>query len=350
MSDSSLLPNYSLIPPYMLEEIINNGDTRQKDHASLTLIDINRLLITDPVPQANKKYDNINKNKLVRSISDAKNQESLPGILVRKEADPATSDIAVNEAYDYLGITYNFFWQKFGRRSLNNQGMPLDASVHYSTSYQNAFWNGERMVFGDGDGQIFNRFTIAIDIIAHELAHGVTESEAGFAYYGQSGALNESISDVFGAMVKQFHNNQTAAQADWIIGEKLLNSNINAIGLRSMSAPGTAYNDPLLGKDPQPDHMDNYISTRQDNGGVHLNSSIPNKAFCLAAKKLGGYSWEYAGKIWYNALCDKEMKRKADREGANFFNFAECTITHARLFSEQAARQVQSAWHEVGVW
>ena len=111
MSDSSLLPNYSLIPPYMLEEIINNGDTRQKDHASLTLIDINRLLITDPVPQANKKYDNINKNKLVRSISDAKNQESLPGILVRKEADPATSDIAVNEAYDYLVITYNFFWQ-----------------------------------------------------------------------------------------------------------------------------------------------------------------------------------------------------------------------------------------------
>ncbi|SQI22331.1 Extracellular minor metalloprotease precursor [Salmonella enterica subsp. arizonae] len=135
------------------------------------------------------------------------------------------------------------------------------------------------MVFGDGDGEIFNRFTSSIDVVAHELTHGVTETEAGLIYFGQSGALNESLSDVFGSLVKQFHLQQTAGQADWIIGEGLLAKGINGKGLRSMAAPGTAYDDPLLGKDPQPAHMQNFIKTREDNGGVHLNSGIPNRAF-----------------------------------------------------------------------
>ena len=118
------------------------------------------------------------------------------------------------------------------------------------------------MVFGDGDGEIFNRFTIAIDVVAHELAHGVTETEAGLIYFEQAGALNESLSDVFGSLVKQFHLKQTADQADWLIGEGLLAEGINGRGLRSMSEPGTAYNDPMLGKDPQPAHMRDYIQTR----------------------------------------------------------------------------------------
>jgi Zn-dependent metalloprotease len=139
------------------------------------------------------------------------------------------------------------------------------------------------MVFGDGDGEIFNRFTIAIDVVAHELSHGVTETEAGLIYFEQSGALNESLSDVFGSLVKQYHLKQTADKADWLIGEGLLAKGINGKGLRSMSEPGTAYNDPLLGKDPQPAHMKDFIKTREDNGGVHLNSGIPNRAFYLAA-------------------------------------------------------------------
>ncbi len=352
MSNLSVLPNYSLVPPYLLKEIIDNGDSSQQVMASLTLIDVNRLLSTDLLEPETLITDALTatKGKVFRSISDAHNKESLPGVLIRKEGEAATQDIAAKEAYDYLGVTYAFFWQKFQRHSLNNKGLPLDATVHYSTNYQNAFWNGQRMVFGDGDGEVFNRFTIAIDVIAHELTHGVTESEAGFIYYGQAGALNESMSDVFGSMVKQFHKNQTAAQADWIIGEGLLNSKIKAKGLRSMSAPGTAYDDPLLGKDPQPAHMESYVRTRQDNGGVHLNSGIPNRAFYLAATKLGEYSWEKAGKIWYDALCDESLKEKKDPGNISFLEFSRLTIEKARLFDMDTATQVRDAWYEVGVW
>lgn len=141
--------------------------------------------------------------------------------------------------------------------------------------------SGQQMVVGDGDGKIFNRFTIALDVAAHELTHGVTKNAAGLMYFQQSGALNESISDVFGSLVKQFHLQQTANQADWIIGEGLLTKGIKGCGLRSMSAPGTAYDDPLPGKDPQPADMDHHIDTHDDNGGVHLNSGIPNHSFYL---------------------------------------------------------------------
>ncbi len=175
----------------------------------------------------------------------------------------------------------------YQRDSLDNKGLILTGTVHYGREYQNAFWNGQQMVFGDGDGEIFNRFTIAIDVVAHELSHGVTETEAGLIYFEQSGALNESLSDVFGSLVKQYHLKQTADEADWLIGEGLLADGINGKGLRSMSAPGTAYDDPLLGKDPQPGHMKDFIKTREDNGGVHLNSGIPNRAFYLAAKAIG---------------------------------------------------------------
>lgn len=198
---------------------------------------------------------------------------------MRYEGQPSNGDVAVDEAYDYLGITHDFFWKEYQRDSLDNKGLILTGTVHYGREYQNAFWNGQQMVFGDGDGEIFNRFTIAIDVVAHELSHGVTETEAGLIYFEQSGALNESLSDVFGSLVKQYHLKQTADKADWLIGEGLLAEGINGKGLRSMSEPGTAYDDPLLGKDPQPAHMKDFIKTREDNGGVHLNSGIPNRAF-----------------------------------------------------------------------
>nr|MBA2817179.1 peptidase M4 [Candidatus Pantoea persica] len=201
------------------------------------------------------------------------------------------------------------------------------------------------MVFGDGDGEIFNRFTIAIDVVAHELAHGVTENEVGLLYFEQAGALNESLSDVFGSLVKQFHLKQTVDRADWIIGEGLLASGINGRGLRSMSEPGTAYDDPMLGKDPQPAHMDHYVKTRENNGGVYLNSGIPNRAFYLAAKALGGYAWELAGQAWHDTLCDKSLPQDAD-----FSTFARLAIQHGeQRFNRSVAQSIEQAWLEVGV-
>jgi Zn-dependent metalloprotease len=201
------------------------------------------------------------------------------------------------------------------------------------------------MVFGDGDGQLFTRFTISVDVIGHELTHGVTEDEAQLVYQNQSGALNESVSDVFGSLVKQYLKGQTADEADWLIGEGLLAKGVQGRALRDMKNPGTAYDDPTLGKDPQPADMANYVQTAEDNGGVHINSGIPNRAFCLAALNLGGHAWEKAGRIWYETLRDPRLK-----PSARFTTFARATIRNAGItFGADETKAVTEAWHEVGV-
>ena len=248
---------------------------------------------------------------------------------------------------DGLGATFDFYDQVFGRNSIDDQGLPLDATVHFGSHYNNAFWNSVQMVFGDGDGQIFNRFTIAVDVIGHELSHGVTEDESQLQYFNQSGALNESMSDVFGSLIKQKLNNQTAAQADWLIGEGLLAAGVNGVALRSMKDPGTAFDDPLLGKDPQPKHMKNFVRTFDDNGGVHINSGIPNHAFYQAAIKLGGSAWEKAGQIWYDSLRDPRVK-----PNAGFLSFAKITVDVAgqRFGATSAERKaVHDSWAAVGI-
>src|SRR4029079_11658982 len=134
----------------------------------------------------------------------------LPGTVLRTEGQGPTGDTAADEAYDGLGATFDFFAEIYDRNSLDDAGMPLDATVHFGQDYNNAFWNSVQMVFGDGDGQVFNRFTIALDVIGHELSHGVTEDEAQLQYFYQSGALNESMSDVFGSLIKQYTLGQKA--------------------------------------------------------------------------------------------------------------------------------------------
>jgi Zn-dependent metalloprotease len=228
----------------------------------------------------------------------------------------------------------------------------MDSTVHYKKGYDNAFWNGEQMVYGDGDedlppeDRLFNRFTIAIDVIGHELTHGVTQFEAKLVYSYQSGALNESMSDVFGSLVKQRQLNHTTSQADWIIGEGLFTSNVNGVGIRSMKAPGTAYNDPVLGKDPQPDHMSKYVSTTGDNGGVHINSGIPNHAFYVTAMELGGFAWEKAGQIWYVTLRDKLGTNSQFQDCANFTYVVAAEIYGAGSIEQNA---VKKGWAEVGI-
>ncbi|MFC3396395.1 M4 family metallopeptidase [Brenneria rubrifaciens] len=334
---------YSVIPPYILHRIVAGGSEEQRHCAQQTLMHVQSLMVSHhPRPEQHATRP---AGQVQRDIYDAENQQQLPGKLVRTEGQGSNGDIAVDEAYNYLGVTYDFFWQIFQRNSLDNEGLALSGSVHYGQNYQNAFWNGQQMVFGDGDGKILNRFTIAIDVVAHELAHGIIDNEVGLIYFRQSGALNESLSDVFGSMVKQFHLGQTVEQADWIVGAGLLAEGINGMGLRSMSDPGTAFDDQLLGVDPQPSHMNEYVNTREDNGGVHLNSGIPNRAFYLAATALGGHAWEKAGKIWYDTLCDESLPQNAD-----FEIFARYTIRHAaQRFDQTVADTVQQSWKTVGV-
>jgi Zn-dependent metalloprotease len=287
-----------------------------------------------------------------RNVFTANNGSSLPGTLARTEGDPPTGDLAVDEAYDGSGTTFDLFKQEYERDSIDGRGMRLDSTVHYQVGYDNAFWNGRQMVYGDGDEdlpesqRLFNRFTIALDIIGHELTHGVTQFEAGLVYRDQSGALNESFSDVFGSLVKQKLRGQTAAQADWIIGEGLFTPNVNGVGIRSMKAPGTAYNDPVIGSDPQPAHMSDYKNVDYDNGGVHINSGIPNHAFYATAMELGGFAWEKAGRIWYITLRDRLTSTSVFTEAAQQTYLVAGSLYGKGSLEQQA---VKAGWSAVGI-
>ncbi|MEU9111417.1 M4 family metallopeptidase [Streptomyces sp. NPDC048483] len=282
-----------------------------------------------------------------RTICDAKHHETLPGTKVHTESDGPSPDISVNRAHAGLGATFDLFLKVYGRKSIDGAGLPLDATVHYGEKYDNAFWDGERMVFGDGDNDLFVDFTIAVDVIGHELTHGVTQYTANLDYQGQSGALNESVSDVFGSLIKQYALGQSAEEADWLIGSGLLGPGIdNGTALRSMKEPGTAYDDDVLGKDPQPATMAGYVDTTDDNGGVHINSGIPNHAFYLAATALGGNAWERAGQVWYDVLTGGELAKDAQ-----FADFAQLTIAAAQARFGAGAEHdaLVKAWTQVGV-
>jgi Zn-dependent metalloprotease len=332
----------TIVPPYLLEAFARHPDSEIAERARRTLAtDARRPPFHAPARSATATSS----NGLQRTVGDAKNTEQLPGETVRTEGQPATGDVAADEAYDGLGDTYALFYDAFKRDSLDGKGLPLLATVHYGQDYDNAFFNGEQMVFGDGDGKVFQRFTKSLDVIGHELTHGVTEDEAGLVYSNQSGALNESVSDVFGSLVKQYAKKQSADQADWLIGEGLFTSQVQGRALRDMANPGTAYDDDVLGKDPQPADMSGYVTTGQDNGGVHINSGIPNRAFYLAAKAIGGNAWEAAGHIWYETLRDPRL-----RTNASFASFARLTVRNAQIgFGETEVKAVKDAWQTVGV-
>ncbi|TPX05222.1 peptidase M4 family protein, partial [Schumannella luteola] len=215
----------SIVPPYLLARIAS-ADSERFPAASAAA---RRTLRLDAPRRSARLTLSIDGDTLVaelsdapdREIADAGGRERLPGRVVRREGGPATGDLAADEAYEGLGATFDLYSEVYGRNSIDGAGLPLRATVHYGELYDNAFWDGERMVFGDGDGEVLQRFTRSLSVIGHELTHGVTQFSSGLAYQGQSGALNESISDVFGALVEQHAATQTSAEASWLIGEGL---------------------------------------------------------------------------------------------------------------------------------
>ncbi|MFJ4961136.1 M4 family metallopeptidase [Streptomyces sp. NPDC088729] len=340
----------TIVPPHLLDRLAQSDDARLADPARRTLAadDLRRTRrrMTALAAAPSAPSSGAVPSKPHRTLYDCRGRTELPGRKVRGEGEKATADASVNRAYAGLGATFELLLSAYGRSSIDGKGLPLIGSVHYGKEYNNAFFDGEQMVFGDGDGEIFLDFTVAVDVIAHELAHGLTQYTANLRYEGQSGALNESVSDVFGSLVKQYSLGQSAEQADWLIGAGLLAPRVSGVALRSMKAPGTAYDDDVLGKDPQPGSMEQYVDTEDDNGGVHLNSGIPNRAFYLLATALGGNSWERAGQIWFDVLTGGELTANAD-----FAEFARLTVAAAGdRFGEGDEREaVLKAWSEVGV-
>ncbi len=331
----------SFVPPYLLEQIARSDPGSAAARAGATLmVDAQlreRRAATPPGPPATAVAAG---TTAAWTVHSAGNTTTLPGEPVRSVGDPASGDEAVDEAADGVAAALRLFAEVFGRSSYDGAGAAVSLTVHYGRDYDNAFWDGVQLVFGDGDGEIFGRFTRPVDVLGHELTHAVTEHSAGLRYSGQSGALNESVSDVFGSCLKQWLLGQSVAEADWLVGAGLFVPGIRARGLRDMANPGTAYDDPRLGRDPQGASMDAYVETTADNGGVHLNSGIPNRAFHLAAAAIGGRSWEGAGPLWYSALPGGQVGADTD-----FAGFAAATVAAA---GDHAAA-VQGAWETVGV-
>src|SRR5262245_7412833 len=315
---------FCILPPELLTQLARTGDAATRDAAldTLALDRQFRLTRAESVARAGGRtarpitFARIGGHPQRTIYDQQHSQTQTLGKVARSEGQRQVADQAVNQAYDGLGATYVYYWTVFQRDSIDGQGLPLLGLVHYGSNYDNAFYDGAgHMFFGDGDGRILTQTTAGIDVIGHELTHGVTQHEANLTYSGQSGALNESMSDVFGIQVKQFALKQDVTQSDWLIGAEIVGPALKP-ALRSMKAPGSA--NP---HDTQPADMSKYVP----GGDVHINSGIPNRAFYVVATTLGGHAWDAAGPIWYAALCDPALP-----PDAGFSRFARLTLKHAQ--------------------
>ena len=344
------------VPPGILEHIAQSKlaevETRESARATLrsdAKVREQRAALVGPAATDEPHDPESVALVLKRAIYDGKGLPRLPGTLARTEGAARTRDRQVNNVFDGVGITVKFFHTVFGRNAINGDGGTPIFTVHHNPStnplgYNNAFWNGVQFAFGDGDGIIFDSFADSLDVVAHELTHAITQYTAGIPYYKQPGGLNESISDVFAAMVEQWHFNQTAADADWITGQNLFPIAVKGAALRNIANPGTAFDDPILGRDLQIAHFSQY----NDSLDVHHTSGIPNRAFYLIAIGFGGHSWQKAGRIWYATLTDPRVKRLS--QDITFKQWADVTVDQANsLFGVSASIIIRNAWVSVGV-
>lgn len=322
-----------IIPPKLLRRLYDEARPADRDALMATLLVSERLRAHRAVLGALPALRAAAVER--RTIYDAGHTQTLPGKAVRHEGAPATKDAAADAAYDNSGTTWDYYHKVHHRNSIDGRGLALDSTVHYGVGFDNAFWNGKQMVYGDG--RIFHGFAQCLDVVGHELTHGVTQYAVpggGLVYEGQSGALNESVSDVFGSVIRQWQAKETVDKADWLIGEGLMSPKYGK-ALRSLKAPGTA------GKfDDQPADMSGYVP----DGDVHTNSGIPNHVFYLAATAIGGHSWEKAAPIWYQALHLLHPE-------ATFADAAAATARAAEtLFGAgEEVDAVREAWRGVGV-
>lgn len=329
---------YTIIPPRILKEMQEQSaqhlHARQFDESPFQ---IGTSQLFRPRAEAPD-------SKGARDVYDLQQNYDLPGTLARSEGSAPTNVREVDDAYDFTGTVRDFYQKEFGRNSIDGKGAKFLSTVNYGEDYSGAFWNGSEMVYGHPGKYSAYTTMMKIDICGHEITHGVTEKENAMRYYGQSGALNESISDVFGSLIKQYSLHQTADKADWLIGAGIWKPEFNGRALRDLLHPGTAFNDPhRYGKDPQPDNMRGYIVEKEDNGGVHDNSGIPNRAFAEFALAVGGFAWEIPGHIWYNA------RNAAGRE-PSFGQFAYYTVEEAKKLNRpDLVEKLENAWKTVGV-
>lgn len=273
------------------------------------------------------------------TLFDCRQTQSLPGLQIK---DPAHSkDASVQRAHDETDLMATFLREIFKRNSIDNAGITLMSSVHYGKKYNNATWNGLQMIYGDGDGELFIDFTSGIDVIGHELAHGLTQYTLQLEYDDEPGGLNESLSDCFGMMFRQWRLKHDAAHADWLLGGDIIGPLTRERGytcLRDMAEPDGKH---CLA--PQPAHYGQLKSGQFP----HAASGPPNLAFCTACKQIGGNSWETIGQVWYQVITTAGL---VPRMG--MAQFAAKTRKQAtELFGKDSPAEaaVDAGWKKVGL-
>jgi vibriolysin len=283
---------------------------------------------------------------LNRAVYSANNGTTLPGTLKRSEGGAATGDNHVDTNYAKLGGTYDCYKNNFGRDSYNNAGAQLKSTVHYSSNYVNAYWNGTQMVYGDGDGVNSTQLGLSADVTTHELTHAVTENESNLTYSGESGGLNEAMSDIFGAFCESYASGTwSTSDAVFMVGDDIWTPATPGDALRYMYDPA---------KDGS--SLDFWTSSA-GSVDVHYSSGIANLAFTLLSKggthprgksttAVTGIGVQKAGAIFYKANVDLMT--------------ASTTFAQAKTYTEQAAEalygtgaaeiaSVTQAWTAVGV-
>ncbi|MCA9658004.1 MAG: M4 family metallopeptidase, partial [Myxococcales bacterium] len=281
-----------------------------------------------------------------RRVYSANNGQSLPGSQKMSEGNGANGDPVVQAAYENSGLTYDYYKAKFGRDSFNSGGATLHSTVHYGNDYDNAFWNGQQMVYGDGSGYYFDPLAYSADIVVHELTHAVTSYSADLVYQNESGALNEAFSDIMAASAQAWQAGGVSS-ATWKLAEDVWTPDTPGDAMRYMNDPtadGQSY-----------DYYPTRYQGSQDNGGVHLNSGIANLAFKLAVTggthpqgktnvSVPAIGVAKAEQIFYRALTSY-LSSYSDFEDAR-----NATAQAAEdLYGATEAAAIHKAWDAVGV-
>lgn len=335
-----------IVPPRILEKLpIDESDVE----LTKFFYENRQFLLANPELKKRRRVT----HKETRNLFDSGNQYKFTDKPTVTEEQIHSSKESKIPALQLANKAYDFFHNKFDLESYDNENAPIDVHINFGDKYNNAFWDGKRMVFGNGDGKYFNTF-LTQNVFTHEFAHAITEFKCGLKYENQSGALNEHYSDVFAVCNDHISLRQKPSAATWVIGEGVFNTKlINAKGLRTFKNE-LAYDDKLIGKDPQPKHMKDYKNLpntdKGDWGGVHINSGIPNRAFyefcMLAETELGdervNYSWNAPLQVWFNTY----PRVKPDH---TFREFALDTISVCKRIHPQLQNQIKKAWQIVGI-
>lgn len=279
-----------------------------------------------------------------RRLFDSKNEETFSTKPIAIDSQIHSTEKSKYYSLELANKVYDYFHNDHNMESWDNQNSPVDVHIHYGYKYDNAFWDGEKMVFGDGDGEIFKSF-LTQNVFTHEFTHAVTETNCGLIYESQSGALNESLSDIFAVCLDQKIKNQTPDKASWVIGEGVFTKRVKGKGLRTFKDE-LAYNDPVLGKDEQPKNMRNYqdlpITEDGDWGGVHVNSGIINHFFYQLCTISNLNSFNEPSQIIFQSY--RMIKPKT-----NFKEFATATIKTTKNVYPSLEKEIREAWKKVGL-